>query len=99
MIEICPVIVLPRTERVHLDQTKIFEYYFSWPDGKQSLCLAMGYGSIYNHADDPNAMVIMNIEAEEMVIEAVKPIPANDEIFINYQDGPSPHDKLWFQVR
>ena len=98
VIEVCPVIVFPSTQRVYLDQTKIFEYYFSWPDGKQSLCLALGYGSIYNHADEPNAMVIMNIEAKEIVVEAVKPIPANYEILINYSDGPASHDKLWFRV-
>jgi hypothetical protein len=46
--------------------------------------LALGNGSIYNHADEHNTDVIMNYKNEVMYIKAKKFIPKDSEIFVNY---------------
>lgn len=46
--------------------------------------LALGNGSIYNHADDHNTEVILNYRNEVMYIKAKRFIPKDSEIFVNY---------------
>ena len=97
VIEVCPLIIIPHSQVVAIDQTKMFEYYFEWPDGKNSICLALGYGSLYNHSNQPNAKVIMDLGTEEIIIEAITFIEAGAEVYIDYLDGAG-KDELWFEV-
>ena len=95
-IEVCPVIVMPPPEIELVNRTRLFEYYFLWPDAEDSICLALGYGSLYNHSKRPNARVIMSIDTMEIIFESIQDIAAGDEILIDYLDGAKPGHKLWF---
>ena len=53
MIEICPIIILLEVDKKIIHQTRLHDYYFDWEDNGCAICL--GYGSIYNHARQPNA--------------------------------------------
>lgn len=97
VIEVCPVIILSKDQTKHLDETLLFEYYFLWPDGKDSICLALGYGSLYNHSYQANAKVIMDLGSKEIIIEARTVIEAGDEILIDYLDGSKDRSTLWFE--
>ncbi|TMD94821.1 MAG: hypothetical protein E6I76_11755 [Chloroflexi bacterium] len=55
VIEVCPVLRFPAAQREHIDATLIDEYYFDW-DGDGAI--ALGLGSLYNHADEPIAEYI-----------------------------------------
>lgn len=93
MIEICPLILIPVAQTSLIDHTEIYNYYFIWDD--EYIALALGYGSLYNHSDHPNAKVIYDFEANEIQIEAAKDVAAGEEITINYTDGDSVG--LWFK--
>lgn len=54
--------------------------------------IPLGYGSIYNHSDDPNADYVFDPIESVMVFRSIKPIKKGEEIFIYY--GPN-----WFQKR
>lgn len=91
IIERCPLIELENRSKYQLDP-KIFAYSYAQP-----LCgcydcdkhgflmhLALGYGMLYNHQDDPNALWRFNYTQLLGDVIAVKNIKAGEEIFINY---------------
>ena len=54
VIEICPIIIIPADQAREIVRSHIlYEYYFEWK--KDSIAVALGYGSLYNHAENPNA--------------------------------------------
>lgn len=96
LIEICPVIVIPADQVALIHQTILHDYYFLWGENEKEAAIAMGYGSLYNHAVDSNATYEMDFELLTIDIYAIKPIQAGEEITINYHGVPGIKDKLWF---
>lgn len=96
-IELCPVLFIPAEELDTIHGTVLHDYYFLWPGTQGAACLALGYGSLYNHDRDPNAEVIMDLEDAVLEIRCIKPIPSGTEIRIDYTDGGSEEAPLWFQ--
>lgn len=94
LIEVCPVIVLPKGDLQRIHESRLHDYYFLW-DGEGETAIALGYGSLYNHADDSNADYEMHIEARTLHIIARRRIPAGEEICIDYTDGQD-RSTLWF---
>jgi uncharacterized protein len=100
VIEVCPLVVIPEVELPDVDKTIFYDYYFLMPNEKDA-CIALGYGSLYNHSETPNAAVYFELDGEGFLrIECTEPIKAGQEIFINYQ-GDDPDlvpPELWFEV-
>lgn len=90
VIEECPVLVLPPDDRVLLDQTSLYGYYFEWVNG--GAALALGLGSMYNHAAYANARWEKDYIRNRVVYSALRDIPAGTEICACYGDA----DELWF---
>lgn len=88
VIEECPVIFCRAS--VFSKEKAIYDRIFYW-DGKCEV-LALGYGSIYNHSDEPNADFDLDTENQLIRITALKPITAGTEILICYGDD-------WFASR
>jgi SET domain-containing protein len=96
VIEICPIIVLTAKEAIGIDRDHIlYQYYFEWK-GKR-IALALGYGSLYNHAAKPNAFFEPDYEDEQILFKAAEDIPAGTEIVVDYHAG-TPDVPLWFEV-
>lgn len=89
-IEIAPVILIPKRQLSALNKTALKDYYFNWGNG--CVALAMGYGSLYNHASDPNAEFLCHPPSQSIRFTAVRRIVKGEEILIDY-DCP-----LWFPV-
>ena len=99
VIEVCPLIILPASETSTIHQTKIHDYYFIWPDESGRTCIALGYGSLYNHSSRPNADVTFDLTDHTMIISCIKPIAAGEEISIDYQGGIKGAPELWFELQ
>ncbi len=97
MIEICPVLLFPKSELVHIRQTILDDYYFDWGDDDSQYALALGYGSLYNHSYEPNAEYDMDFEAQTIDFHCIKRIEAGREIFVNYNGYPEDKTKVWFE--
>ncbi len=96
VIELCPVVVIPKKEVKSIDQTILYEYYFLW--GTQGdVCLALGYGSIYNHDDSPNAEAINLLDEAFIRIVCIRNIKSGEEITISYSDSKV-SNSLWFKT-
>lgn len=97
VIEICPVIFIPKQEVDLIHKTVLHDYYFIWPDEEAGACIALGFGSLYNHSKQPNAAVRFDLGAMTMTILCVKDIGQGDEITIDYQGGLKDAPDLWFR--
>lgn len=82
VIEECPALTLQTQEELR-------NYTFN-VDSKNGLLL--GYGSLYNHSNSPNAAYAYSPQHNTMVFTARKPIKKDEEILIYY-------GKDWFASR
>ncbi len=65
------------------------DFYF---DAKGKYAVMTGFGSIYNHADEPNADYTINIKKKLATIKAQRAVRAGEEIFVSYGEE-------WFSSR
>ncbi len=96
VIEVCPVLIIPKVELPIIHKTVLHDYYFLWGEDLEECAIALGFGSIYNHELHPNANFILDIFNKTIDIEAIKPIEAGEEITLNYHGEPGNKDELWF---
>ncbi len=96
-IEVCPLLILPPEQLELINQTKLYDYYFIWPEKENAICFALGYGCLYNHSDQPNAEVELDALNDDFLIKCIQPIEAGDEIFINYTGDGKSQTELWFK--
>lgn len=90
LIEVCPVLLFTEhdSHMAWVAHASILErYYFDYD--KEHSCLALGYGSLYNHSKNPNADYSSNTKEREIVIYARKKIKKGDQVFINYGYNPT----------
>jgi len=99
LIEICPIIILPKDELDIIHKTSLHDYYFLWGEERDIPAIALGNGSIYNHETHPNADFILDFEDNTIEIVAIKSINAGEEITINYHGEPGNTDTLWFNEK
>ena len=99
VIEIAPVIVMSEDDRKLLDKTLLHDYIFEWtPDGAGMCCMALGYVPIYNHSYTSNCEYVMNYEEQTISILTMRPIPAGEELTINYNGDWDDNAPVWFEV-
>jgi SET domain-containing protein len=96
VIERAPVIVLPTQQEQFLDQTALKDYYYYW--NAETVAVALGFGSLYNHAYTPNACYVRKYAADVMEFIALRTIAIDEEITINYNGDPADQAPVWFHV-
>lgn len=96
IIERVPMLVFPAHE-IHLNgnPTTLYHYCFEW--GQETVAIALGYGSIYNHSYSPNARYD-DIAQRTKVFSAIKNIRPGEEITINYNGDPDDGSPMEFEV-
>ena len=87
VIERCPVIPIPITEKTNLLQTELQNYYFEWTNSHNAIVL--GYGSLINHSFKPNAAYTCGYKNKVMIYYAIRLIKKGEEVFINYNGTPN----------
>ncbi len=98
-IEISPVIVLDKTDRKIIDQTKLYYYIFEWGKNKKKGALGLGYVSMYNHSYNANCEYEMDYDTETISIKTIKKINTGEELFINYNATPDDASPVWFNAK
>ena len=99
VIERCEVLVIPEEETHFLDGTVLFNYCFCWGENQKDGAIALGLGSIYNHSYTPNAIYRVDLDDQVLEFVAIRGIPANEEITINYNGAPEDRSPLWGEGR
>ena len=98
LIEISPVIVLSEKDTKIINDTYLYNYYFSWYENQKSSAIALGNVSIYNHQVDANCIYETYFEDEIIKIITRKRILKGEELTINYNHNPLSDKKTWFKV-
>jgi uncharacterized protein len=77
-IEVCPILELAEG-----DASGLLDDYTVSLDGSEGVALLLGYGSLYNHADEPNAEYVT---VGDLVYEfvALRDIEAGEQVTISY---------------
>ena len=87
LIEACPLVLIPVTQEEALEQTALSVYYFLWTD--EHYCLALGYGSLYNHSYHANVRFIHDYDKRQIVFRAARNISKSEELTVNYNGDPN----------
>lgn len=98
VIELSPVIVMKKEDRIHLDQTLLHDYIFEWGAEKDKCCMALGFIPIYNHSYKSNCEYFMDFEEETIFVKTVRAIEKGEELTINYNGDWNDETKVWFEV-
>lgn len=73
--------MVPKNDKSKLETSFLKHYMFQTDDGKFYV-VGMGYVSIANHADQPNAE--FDVTTDVVVVRAIKNIPPGKEITVDY---------------
>ncbi len=99
IIEIAPVIVMNKADRILIDKTPLHDYIFEWGTKQNQCCMALGYVPLYNHSYQSNCEYEMNFRKDIITIKTVKAIKAGEELFINYNGDWNNEKPLWFNAK
>jgi uncharacterized protein len=99
VIEISPVVVMSKEDRVHLDKTKLRDYIFEWGKQKDQCCMALGLIPMYNHSYTSNCEYFMDFEEEIIFVKTVRVVENGAELTINYNGDWNDAAKIWFDAK
>ena len=81
IVEVAPIVRV-QTNYLFQENNILNDYIFRDPYDNDYKIVALGFGSMYNHKDDPNMRYFY--QDGKMIYQAIKPIKAGDELFISY---------------
>jgi SET domain-containing protein len=93
VLERCPILCVSARERALVERTGLRGYLYQRQRGAGAI--ALGLGSLYNHAADPNAECELVLDDQTLVFRALRDIAKGEEITISYGD----ESDLWFDAR
>ncbi|PBK97822.1 cytidine deaminase-like protein [Armillaria gallica] len=90
LVEISPILLFSKEEyESHGRHTVLDHYTFKCKDGR--MALALGLGSLFNHADPPNVTYEIDLATDSIRYTTVRDIEPGEELCIFYGHN------LWFQ--
>ncbi len=96
VIEVCHIIEIPKLELPIIHKTVLHDYYFIWGEEMDRCAIALGYGSLYNHALNGNAEFILDIGQSTIDFVAIEDIPEGGEILVNYHGENGDASPIWW---
>ena len=87
LIEECTILSLPM--KFGEVSGLMLDYRFNWPSGTlewEEQVISLGFGSLYNHSETPNAQWKSNNKKRTFEFTCVRDIEPNEEIFVWYGD-------------
>ena len=97
LVEICPIVLLDLKTQPF--PGVIRRLMFNW--SKTHVALALGYGSLYNHSDQPNLTFQRGPENLTITFSALRDIAAGEQLTISYDhigEGKNPRERSWFEI-
>lgn len=103
VVEVCPVVLFRKEYKVLHRELKTIVFHWEVPEGEAATqALALGYGSLYNHANPSNMRYETDAEALVMRFITEREVAAGEELTINYNaDGGASvsEDEWWFEEK
>ncbi len=86
VIERCPVVLIDNRQANLIEQTVFNNFWYDW--NQRYSCIALGYGSLYNHSFQPNVRYHYDYRNRRLVYSALQDICQGEELVINYNGEP-----------
>jgi len=83
IVEIAPIILLHQQDVDLVEKTELKYFNMYW-DGK-TVCIGLGFASLYNHSSTPNVEVTRDFKNNLYIFTACQNIKKNSELFIDYE--------------
>jgi hypothetical protein len=100
IIEICPFVEISEGDPANRLGSHLVTYFFYFGKNKERVALVLGYGSLYNHSANPNAVYIIKPKDGVVIFTATKDIKKDSEITFDYRgSGKNSKISLWFEVK
>lgn len=99
VVEECPVVLLRKSYATLHKELKTIVFHWERPEGSaETLALALGYGSLYNHANPSNLRYETDEAGLVLRLIAVRDIRPDEELTINYnaEGGGAVSDEDWW---
>ena len=96
LIEKCPVIPIPEHDVAALSESILLTYFYFFGKKRERMVVALGFGSIYNHTDTPNATYKEHEKEQTIDFIALRDIQKDEEITVNYVQEKNNKNPLWF---
>ena len=88
LIELSPVIEIPKNETKHITKTILTTYSFYLEPKEDIECICLGLGSLFNHSNKPNLKVKRDFSKKELSFYITKKVIEDEELFIDYGYAP-----------
>lgn len=75
-----------------IEKCMLKDYIFLNPFQSKNCFIVLGYGSLYNHSDEPNVHYYYDKALGMMIFEAIRKIEEHEELYICY-------GKKWWKSR
>ncbi len=97
-VDRAPVVVITAAQWPGIEGTALFDYTFEWGDDGQDAAMALGVGSLINHAYAPNVAFTRRYAEGVVDFVALRDIDAGEELTVNYNGDPADRSPVWFEV-
>ena len=97
VVEVAPVVLLALKTQPFPGTIRRLVYNWS----QTHVALALGYGSLYNHSDQPNLVFTRDTISLSITFKALREIHAGEQLTISYDytgSGESPRKRSWFEI-
>lgn len=84
IVEVSPVIPLTAKDWQSIKNTLLESYVYAWGKNGRYVALPLGYGGLFNHADDPNLSFWLNHRNKWITFRARRDIAAFEQLTIDY---------------
>lgn len=91
-IEDSPILLIHSLDTPLVEKTNLVNFIYNWKSGESAI--GLGYASLYNHSDNPNAEFVKNFDTQMIKIKALRNLNRDEEITIDYRLDDAP---LWFE--
>lgn len=98
IVDVSPIIEIPRTEIENVEKSILVTYLFYFGKKKERAIIALGFGSLFNHSNNPSAKYEINFKDNVLNFLATRNIKKNEEITINYKGDSKNPRLLWFET-
>ena len=87
VIDVCPFLSFPQTSEEKIPVFSNYTFCFPRSEVWTTHALVMGYGSYYNHSENPNVDWYTDEDNKTFVFFALQDVDKDKELFINYGNG------------
>jgi uncharacterized protein len=97
VVEVAPVVLIDLKTQPFPGTIRRLVYNWS----KTQVALALGYGSLYNHHDQPNLTFKRNTTNQTITFSARRQIQPGEQLTISYDylgEGKKPRERSWFEI-